>query len=57
MLDQQRDVFLAIAQRRQLHRDDVQAVEQVLAKLALGNHFREVAVGGGDDAHVDLHRV
>ena len=34
-------------------RDDVQAEEQVLAELAVGDRLLEVAVGGGDDADVD----
>ena len=57
VLDEQRDVFLALAQRRQLHGDDVQPVEQVFAELPVGHHARQVAVGRGDDAHVDLGRV
>ena len=57
MLHQQRNVVAPLAQRRQLHRDDVQAVEQILAERAVRDHLREVAVGRGDDAHVDLDRV
>ena len=41
------------AQRRQVHRDQVQAVEQVLAELPARDEPREVAVGGRDHAHVD----
>ena len=33
VVDEQRDVVLAIAQRRQLNRDDVEAVEEILAEL------------------------
>ena len=33
--------------------DDVQPVEQVLAERALRDHVAQVAVGGGDDPHVD----
>ena len=35
VLHQQRDVVLALAQRRQLDRDDVQPVEQVLAEASV----------------------
>ena len=55
-LGQRRDVVLAIAQRRHLHRDDVQAVEQVLAEPAFLHHLRQVAVGRRDDADVDAQR-
>ena len=55
--DQQRDVFLALAQRRQLHRDDVQPVVQVLAEPPVVHHRAQVDVGGRDDAHVHLDRV
>ena len=57
VLHEQRDVLAALAQRRQLHRDHVQPVEEILAERAVGDHLREVAVGRGDDAHVDLDRV
>ena len=57
MLHQQRDVVLAVAQRRQLDRDDVQPVEQVLAELAFLHHLAQVDVGRGDDPDVDLDRL
>ena len=53
VLDQAGDVFLALAQRRHPEVDDVQAVVEVLAELALGDEVLQVAVGGGDDADVD----
>jgi hypothetical protein len=37
--------------------EDVQAVEEVGAEAALGHFGRQVAVGRGDDAHVDLDRL
>ena len=57
MLHEQRNVVAPLAQRRQLHRDDVQAVEQILAERALGDHLREIGVRRGDDADVDLDRL
>ena len=51
-----RDVVLALAQRRHLDRHDVQPVVEVLAELAGLDHRRQVAVGGGDQPHVDLDR-
>jgi len=32
-----------------------EAVIKILAELAFADGFFEIAVGGGDDAHVDLH--
>ena len=57
MLHEQRNVVAAFAQRRQLHRDHVQPVEEILAKRSVGDHPREIRVRGGDDADVDLDRV
>ena len=39
MLDEQGDVFAPLAQRRQLDRDDVQPVEEILAERAVGDHL------------------
>ncbi|MNQ75336.1 hypothetical protein D3C85_901260 [compost metagenome] len=50
-------VVLALAQRRQAQRDDVQAVVEVLAELAVLGQVLQVAVGRGDQAHVDLLRL
>ena len=51
---EQRDVFLAVAQRRNEEGDDVEAVEEVFAEVAAGDLFFEVFIGGGDDAGVDV---
>ena len=55
--DRQRNVVLALAQRREKDVDDVQAVVEVLAEPPVLDHLPQVAVRGGDDAHVDLDRV
>ena len=47
----------ALAERRELQGDDVEAVVEVLAEVALRDALLEVAVRGGDDAHVDLERL
>jgi len=49
-----RDILHAVAQRRDLDGDDVEAEEQVLAEFLALDAFLEVPVGGGDDADVDL---
>ena len=46
-----------LAQRRQVQRDQVDAVEQVLAELAARDLVGERAVRGRDDAHVDRPRL
>src|SRR5438445_615160 len=56
-LREKQDVASAHAQRRQLDADDVQAEVEILAQAALLDGRLEVAVGGGDDAHVDRDLV
>jgi hypothetical protein len=52
------DVLRALAQRRQLDRDDVQAIEQVLAEPSLLHQLLQRHVRRGDDARVDdVHLV
>ncbi len=53
MLDQRRNVRLALAQRRNRQVDDVEAIEQVLAELPLVDEMPQAPVGGGDDPDVD----
>src|SRR4051794_7585692 len=52
-LDQQGHVFLAIAQRRQLEREHVQPVVEILAELAGAHGVGRVLVGRGNHPHVD----
>src|SRR5262249_7706008 len=51
------DIFRPLGEGRNADREYVQPIEQILAEAA---HFyigNEVAVGGGDDPHVNLHRL
>src|SRR5450432_171229 len=57
VLDDERDVLAALAQRRQRDAGHGQAEVQILAKLPLLDHAREIAVRRDDDAHVDLARA
>ena len=50
---QQRNVLLALAQRRHKKRNHVEAIEEIFAEVALGDLFFEILVGGGDEAHID----
>ena len=54
MIDQRRNVFAALAQRRQLDVKDVETIEEVGAELPFLDEQLEVLVGGGDDAEIDL---
>ena len=49
---QQRNVARALAQRRELDREDLQPVEKVGAKFTGAHHRGELAVSGRDDARV-----
>ena len=54
MVGQQRNIFRAFGERRDLQVNHIEAIKQIFAKLAAGHRLRQVAVGGGDDPHVDL---
>jgi hypothetical protein len=51
-IGQGHDVFAAFAQRGKMNGDGADAVEQVLAQLAIFNGFVGFAIGGGDDAAI-----
>ena len=54
--DELGNVVGALAQRWQLNRKDVQTVVEVLPERIAGNALFEVAVGRGDDSHVQRQR-
>ena len=56
VMRQLRDVLLALAQRRNRDREHRQAEIQVLAELPRRHRLPQHAVGGGDNADVDLDR-
>ncbi len=51
------DILAALLEGRNMDADDVEAMEQVFTKLAVGDPFLQVLVGGGDDPHIYLHRL
>src|SRR5688572_13945232 len=57
VLGEQGDVVPPLAQRRHVHGDHVEAVEEVLAELALPDGLLEILVGRGDEADVDAPRL
>ena len=54
MIRQDRDVIRAFAQRGHMHRKHVEAVIEILAKLALAHVRQQIAVRRRDDADIDL---
>src|SRR5688500_4584422 len=57
MFGQQRDIFRTVAKRRQMHADDVDPVEQVLAEATVGDEPRQLLVRRGNHAYVGTHFV
>src|SRR5262249_49922528 len=54
--DERRDVLGTLAQGRQVDREDVQSVVEVVAEAALVDHRKQIPVGRRDHAHIDLDR-
>src|SRR5262245_52117318 len=52
---QLRNLVAALAQRRDVRLNDLQAIVEVFTKIAAHHHLLEVAVGRGHDAHVDVN--
>ncbi|MOA13096.1 hypothetical protein D3C78_1331280 [compost metagenome] len=50
------NIFTALAQRRQMDADHVQAVEQILTEFAFLHTLLQILVCRGDNAHVHFHR-
>ena len=57
IIDQQRDVLGAFAQRRQTDPHDVEPVKQILAKLPGGDRLFEPLVRRGNDANIHRDRI
>ena len=57
VLDERRNVLLAIAKRRQAQGEDVHAMEQILPEFAVAHLRFKVPVRGDDHAHIHLDGV
>src|SRR5262245_37253743 len=55
MVDQERNVFPALAQIRQENIDDVESVIEVFAKLAFVDCFDNVLISSRDYSHIDFY--
>src|SRR4051794_7223535 len=51
---EERDVFETLAQRRDLDREDIQPVVEILAHLAVDDRLLRIAIRRGDDARFDV---
>src|SRR5579863_4983669 len=54
MAGEQGNVAVALAQGREHDANDIQAEPEILAEFSVEDHFLNVAIGGGEHAHVDL---
>ena len=57
IMQQQRDIFPPIPQRRNDDRDPVDPEEQILPELLLGNHLVKLLVGGANEPYVNPDRL
>ena len=51
------NILTALLECGDVDADDVEAVEQILAKLAIGDPLLQILVGGRDDPYIHLHRL
>ncbi len=56
MIDEQRNIVAALAQRRQPQGYQINAVVEVLAECAIGYHLFEPRIGGTNNAHIGVAR-
>src|SRR5579862_18793 len=54
-IDQQRNIFSALAEGREFDGDYVQPIKKIFAEATIAYSLAQVYVGGGDDAHVHLY--
>ena len=57
MLGEEQHVLAPVAERRDRHCQDGEAVVEILAEIAGCNHCGEVAVSGADHAGIDGYRA
>ena len=53
-LDEQGNVFQAFRERRNTNLDRTQTIEEILAETAGEDFGAKIAIGGGNEAHIDL---
>ena len=55
MIGQQRDILRTFRQRRDFEVNHIQAIEEIFTKLAARHRFGQIAVGRGDNPHIDVY--
>src|SRR5918996_1460230 len=55
MLDQHRNIAFTFAQRRDVQRNDIQAIIEIFAKLSRRHMIFQTSIGRGYDSDVDRH--
>ncbi len=55
LVGQGQNVGTTLTQWCQVQREDIEPVEEVFTKTTGGHFFLEIAVGGGNDAHIQRH--
>src|SRR5262245_103922 len=55
--DQKRNVLRALAKSRHSNRKDIEPVKQIASKLPVGDHLRQIPVGGSDQPYINLDCV
>ena len=51
---EERNVLESLSKRRDLDRENVQAVVEIFPEFAVGDHLLRIAVRGSDNARVDI---
>jgi hypothetical protein len=54
MTNQDWNIGAPLPQRRQVDGKNIEPVEQIFAKLFVHNVLVQIAVGGGNDAYIDV---
>jgi hypothetical protein len=57
MRDQEWYILSALPKGRNQDRKDVQTIVKITAKFIPSNHLGQIAMGGGNQAHVDVMRA
>src|SRR5208283_4306836 len=56
MGNQQGNVLSSLTKRRDFNGEDIKSIKKILAELLLSNHGPKIAMGRGDDSHIDMDR-
>src|SRR5208283_403387 len=57
IVHQEWNILAPFAQRRDLNREDVESIKQILAELLVPNHGGKIAMRGGNQPHVHADRL